>query len=120
MLEKPFVSYLSDSIFKNWEISSLADYNGESFTYGGVGVYILRFHKLFKELGIKKGDKIAIVGKNSARWGILYISIVTYGAVVVPVFPDFKEDDLKEILNHSDSVLLFADERCWRCWIVRN
>lgn len=111
MLEKTFVSYLSDSIIKNWEIPALADYNGESFTYSEIGGFIIRFHKLFKELGIKPGDKVAIVGKNSARWGILYISIVTYGAVVVPIFPDFKADDLKGILDHSDSVLLFADEK---------
>lgn len=111
MLEKPFVSYLSESIVNNWKIPALADYNGESFTYGEIGTHILHFHELFNELGIKRGDKIAIVGKNSARWGILYISIVTYGAVVVPVFPDFKADDLKEILNHSDSILLFADEK---------
>lgn len=111
MLEKSFVSYLSDSIIKNWEIPSLADYNGESFTYGEVGVYVQQFHDLFEKIGIKQGDKIAIVGKNSARWGILYISIVTFGAVVVPILPDFKADDLKEIINHSDSVLLFAGDQ---------
>lgn len=111
MLEKTFVSYLSDSIVKNWEIPSLADYNGESFTYSEIGGYMIRLHKLFRDLDIKQGDKIAIVGKNSARWGILYLSIVTYGAVVVPIFPDFKADDLIGILDHSDSVLLFADEK---------
>ena len=111
MLEKTFVSYLSDSIVKNWENTALADYNGESVTYGEIGIYIQRFHKLFKDMGIKEGDKIAIVGKNSFRWGILYISIVTYGAVAVPILPDFKPDDMKEILDHSDSILLFADEQ---------
>ncbi|MEZ5199339.1 MAG: AMP-binding protein [Bacteroidales bacterium] len=111
MLEKTFVSYLSDSIINNWKTTALADYNGESFTYNDVGVYIYRLHKLFEKIGIKAGDKIAIVGKNSARWGILYISVVTYGSVVVPILPDFKVDDLKEILNHSDSILLFADEQ---------
>lgn len=111
MLDKPFVSYLSDSIIQNWEISALADYNGESFTYGEVGMHILRFHKLFESLGIKPDDKIAIVGKNSARWGILYIAIVSYGAVIVPILPDFKKDDLREIINHSDSILLFAGEQ---------
>ncbi len=108
MLEKTFVSYLTESILKNWEITALTDYNGESFTYGEVGTYVVQFHKLFNNLGIKQGEKVAIVGKNSARWGILYISIVTYGAVVVPILPDFKAEDLKGIIDHSDSVLLFA------------
>ena len=111
MLEKTFVSYLTESIVNNWEITALTDYKGESFTYGEIGVLVIRFHKLFESFGIQQGDKIAIIGKNSARWGILYISIVTYGAVVVPILPDFKSDDLKRIIDHSDSVLLFASDK---------
>lgn len=111
MLEKSFVSYLTESIVKNWEITALTDYKGESFTYGEIGIFVIRFHKLFKGFGVQQRDKIAIIGKNSARWGILYISIVTYGAVAVPILPDFKPDDLKRIIDHSDAVLLFADDR---------
>lgn len=111
MLEKTFVSYLTESIVNNWEIEALADYKGESFTYGDVGKYIIRIHKLFENSGIQQGDKIAILGKNSARWGILYISIVTYGAVVVPILPEFKVNDLKRIIDHSDSILLFAGDK---------
>lgn len=110
MLEKPFTSYLLESISKNWEITALSDFNGESFTYQEVGTYIMGFHQLFKQLSIQPGDKIAITGKNSARWGILYIAVVTYGAVVVPVLPDFKKDDLKMIIDHSEAVMLFADD----------
>ncbi len=108
MLEKNFVSYLEDSFKKNWDFTALSDYEGESFTYAEIAAFIKKFHKLYKEAGICEGDKIALVGKNSARWGILYLSIVSYGAVVVPVLPDFKPDDLHEIVNHSDSILLFA------------
>jgi long-chain acyl-CoA synthetase len=107
MLNKNFVSYLEESIKKNWSFSALSDYEGESFTYAEVAVSIKHFHRLFKEIGINKGDKITIVGKNSARWGILYLSVVSYGAAAVPILPDFKPDDLHEIVNHSDSVLLF-------------
>ena len=111
MLENTFVSYLTESIVNNWEITAFTDYKGESFTYGEIGVFVIRFHKLFENFGIQQGDKIAIVGKNSARWGILYISIVTYGAVVVPILPDFKADDLKRIIDHSDSILLFSSDK---------
>jgi long-chain acyl-CoA synthetase len=107
MLEKKFVSYLEESFINNWDFAALSDYEGESFTYAEIAACIKHFHLLFKEIGIQEGDKITIVGKNSARWGILYISIVSYGATVVPVLPDFKPDDLQEIVNHSDSVLLF-------------
>ncbi len=111
MLEKTFVSYLTENIVNNRNITALTDYRGESFTYGEVGKYIIHLHKLFENFGLQQGDKVAIVGKNSARWGILYISIVTYGAVVVPILPDFKVDDLKRIIDHSDSILLFASDK---------
>jgi len=108
MLEKSFVSYLEDSLKKNWDFTALSDYEGESYTYAEIATSIHKFHELFKEAGIFEGAKIALVGKNSARWGVLYLSIVSYGAVVVPILPDFKPDDLHEIINHSDSTLLFA------------
>lgn len=108
MLRENFIRYIESSIQENWEFNALSDYQGESFTYSEVAGHIHQFHKLFRESGINTGDKIALMGKNSARWGILYISIVSYGAVVVPILPDFKSEDLHEIVNHSDSRLLFA------------
>jgi long-chain acyl-CoA synthetase len=65
---------------------------------------------MFREYGIKKGDKIALFGKNSANWGVIYLSTVTYGAVIVPILPDFKPADVHHIVTHSDSILLFAED----------
>ena len=108
MLKESFVSFIESGIKNNWDLKALSDYNGETFTYSEVAGHIAFFHYLFEKADIKQGDKIAVIGKNSARWGILYIAIVSYGAVLVPILPDFKSDDLHEIVNHSDSILLFA------------
>jgi long-chain acyl-CoA synthetase len=108
MLSENFVKYIEASILSNWDFKALSDFQGETFSYAEIANIIAKLHKLYSNIGIKQGDKIALIGKNSARWGILYISIVSYGAVVVPILPDFKTDDLHEIVNHSDSVLLFA------------
>ncbi len=110
MLTENFIDYLENSIRKNWSLYALSDYKGERFTYGDSASYILMFHRFFTELGIKKGNKIALIGKNSARWGIVYLAVVSYGAVVVPILPDFKPDDIHNIINHSDSVILFCGE----------
>jgi long-chain acyl-CoA synthetase len=110
MINERFVAYVESSIKKNWDLPALSDYNGEKFTYADTGNYILKFHLLFGRLGIKKGDKIALVGKNSARWCCVYLSAVSYGAVIVPILPDFKPDDIQSIINHSDSVLLFSSD----------
>jgi long-chain acyl-CoA synthetase len=110
MIKERFVAYVEDSIKKNWDLPALSDYNGEKLTYADTGNYILKFHLLFDRMGIKKGDKIALVGKNSARWCCIYLSAVSYGAVIVPILPDFKPDDIQSIINHSDSILLFSTD----------
>jgi len=108
MLKENFVNYLEQGILNNWDFKALSDYNGETFTYAEIAGHVTYLHQLFQKTGIKKGDKIALIGKNSARWAMLYIAVVSYGAVLVPILPDFKSDDLHEIVNHSDSILLFA------------
>jgi len=110
MIPERFVDYVGSSIKKNWNLPALSDYNGESLTYAETANYILKFHLLYDRLGISKGDKIALVGKNSARWACVYLSVVSYGAVIVPILPDFKPDDIPSIINHSDSVLLFSSD----------
>jgi long-chain acyl-CoA synthetase len=104
------ISLFADAIRDNWEFRALSDFGNGSFTYKEVGEKILRIHALFMRSGIKKGDKIALYGKNSANWGIIYLSTVTYGAVIVPILPDFKPADVHHIVTHSDSVLLFAED----------
>jgi|WetSurMetagenome_2_1015567.scaffolds.fasta_scaffold11579_5 long-chain acyl-CoA synthetase len=110
MIKERFVGYVESSIKKNWNLPAISDYNGEKLTYADIGNHILKFHLLFDRMGIKKGDKIALVGKNSARWCSIYLSVISYGAVIVPVLPDFKADDVQSILNHSDSILLFSSD----------
>jgi long-chain acyl-CoA synthetase len=110
MLKENFSRYLTDSINKNWDYRALTDYQGETYHYHDVAGHVVMIHRFFREAGIKPGDKIALIGKNSARWGILYITTVTYGAVIVPVLPDFKPEDLQQIVDHSDAVLLFAED----------
>jgi long-chain acyl-CoA synthetase len=114
MLKETVSQYLEESLRKNWDMIALSDYKGDDFTYGDIAHIIYRLHKFFSEAGIKPGDKIALVGKNSARWGSVYLSVVSYGAVIVPILPDFKPADMQEIVNHSDSILLFAEQNLFQ------
>lgn len=110
MLKETVSQYLEDSIKSNWDNQALSDYKGDSFAFKDVACTMQRLHKFFDALGIQPGDKIALVGKNSARWGVIYLSVVSYGAVIVPILPDFKPGDIHEIVNHSDSILLFTEQ----------
>ncbi len=104
------ISLFANAIRDNWDFRALSDFGGSSFTYREVGEKVLRIHALFVKSGIRKGDKIALFGKNSSNWGIIYISTITYGAVIVPILPDFKPADVHQIVKHSDSILLFAED----------
>jgi len=113
MIPENFIEYIESSLKKNWELPALSDYKGESYTYGDVARKIARIHIMFEECDVKKGDKIALISKNSANWAMTYLAIVTYGAVVVPILPDFHPNDVHHIVNHSDSVVLFTGDPIW-------
>lgn len=109
MLKENLTLYINESIWKNWDINAISDYKGASYSYSDIATHIYRLHKLYRDLDVRRGDKIALIGKNSARWCIVYLSAITYGAVIVPILPDFKKEDYHKIIDHSDSVLLFVD-----------
>jgi len=111
MLKENFIAFIEKSITSNWKIDALADYKGSSFTYEEVATRMIKLHIIFEKAGIKPGDKIALVGKNSAAWGITFLAVISYGAVIVPILPDFTPEDVHHIINHSDSVMLFTGEQ---------
>lgn len=114
MIEKPFILTMSESFEKNWEYPAFSDYNGDTVSYKEAGEYIYWLHSLYSFHGIKNGDKIALIGKNSKNWAIIYISVITYGGVMVPLLPDFTPQDLSNLVDHSDSVLLFVADSIFK------
>jgi len=113
MIRERLIGYIEKSIRQNWDIEALSNYKEKGYSYKTIAEKILKLHILFRGSGIKEGDKIALVGRNSANWCITYLAAVTYGAVIVPILPDFKPDDLTNIINHSDSRFLFVDDKIY-------
>lgn len=113
MIQERLIGYIEQSIKQNWEIEALSNYKEQGYSYKSIAEKILKLHILFKGSGINEGDKIALLGRNSANWCITYLASVTYGAVIVPILPDFKPDDLTNIINHSDSRLLLIDDKIY-------
>ena len=113
MIKESLIGYIEQSIRQNWEIEALSNYREQGLTYKQIGEKILIFHTFFKNIGIKEGEKIALVGRNSANWCTVYLTTVTCGAVIVPILPDFKPEDLINLINHSDATLLFIDDKIY-------
>ena len=110
---KHYFTRLEESIKNNWERPALGNFRGELFTFGELAQNIAKLHVLYENCGLKKGDKVALCAKNSARWGVAFFSANTYEAVVVPILADFHPDSVNSLVDHSESAVLFTDPEIW-------
>ena len=108
-----YFSRLENTIKTNWDGIALANFRGESFTYGDLAKQIARFHVFFETVGLQKGDKVALCAKNSARWGITFFAANTYEAVLVPILADFNPESVNSLVDHSESKVLLTDTDIW-------
>ena len=110
MIKERLSDYIQDTIKNNWDIDALADYGtNKILKYSDVAENIMKMHIAFKKLDIHKGEKIALCGSNSVNWALTYLSIISYGAVVVPILVDFSKEDIASIIRDSGAKFLFAN-----------
>ena len=112
-IQDSFIQLVEESIRANWDRDALTDYKGATLQYKDVARKIEKMHILFEHAGIKKGDKIALCGRNSANWTATFLGVVTYGAVAVPILHEFKADNVQHIVNHSEARMLFVGDQVW-------
>lgn len=105
-----FNKYIEKSIIDNWNLDALTDYKGITLQYHDVARKIEKLHILFEHSGVKPGDKIGLCGRNSAHWAVAFFATLTYGAVAVPIQNEFKPEQIYNIVNHSESKLLFVGD----------
>jgi len=110
MLKQNIVVEIEKAIKKSWKFPALSNYGGQTLTFSEVAEKIAWLHYIFRKHKIKPGDKIALLDKNSVNWAITYLATITYGAVIVPILPDFQPAEIQHIVNHSDSVCLFVSD----------
>ena len=106
-------SYILQALTDNRDRLALTDFQGVSFQYGDVARKIAKLHILFEQAGLRRGDKIALCGRNCAQWAVALLASLTYGTVAVPILHDFKPDNIHHLVAHSDARLLFTDEHTW-------
>ena len=114
-MTKHYLQYLTEVMEHQWNDLALSDYNeNHKYTFGELAVEILRLHVLFEQLGLKRGDKIALCGRNCANWAVAYLAIAAYEGVCVSILQDFTAVDIAHLLEHSDSELLFVGPYVWK------
>ena len=105
-----FNAILEKAILDHWDKDALTDYKGQTLQYHDVARKIEKVHILFENSGVQKGDKIALCGRNSSQWAVAFLATLTYGAVAVPILHEFNAEQIHNIVNHSESKLLFVGD----------
>lgn len=113
MIAKNLISFFEDSFKKHWDLPAMSNYEGQAYTYGQMTEAIDEWHQFFRLQGLQHGDKVALMGKDSAEWAIFFIAVITYGAVIVPILQDFPPADAMQIIDHSESKLLAINANLW-------
>ncbi|MBO4721967.1 MAG: AMP-binding protein [Muribaculaceae bacterium] len=121
MMKENTIKIFEDSFRNNWELPALSDYNTkQTLTYGDFAEQIARLHLLYKECGIKPGDRVALIGKNTPSWVVVFLGTITYGAVIVPILQEFNPRDAQHIINHSEASLLYTSNAIWESFDFDN
>ena len=105
-----FNEIIEKSIIDNWDLDALTDYKGITLQFHDVARKIEKLHIMFENSGVQRGDKIALCGRNSAHWAVAFLATLTYGAVAVPILHEFTPEQIHNIVNHSESKILFVGD----------
>ena len=105
-----FNELIEKSVIEHWDLDALTDYKGKTLQYHDVARKIEKIHIMFEASGVQKGDRIALCGRNSSMWAAAFLATLTYGAVAVPVLHEFTPEQIHNIVNHSESKILFVGD----------
>ncbi|MDR1227265.1 MAG: AMP-binding protein [Prevotellaceae bacterium] len=113
VLKPSLMQAFETTLKRNWDLPALSNYDGSTFHYKDIARRIAKLHILFEECGLKKGDRVSLCGRNSAEWGTVFLAVATYGAVTVPILHEFKPDNVHNVVEHSESRILFVGDVVW-------
>lgn len=110
-IEHNYITLFEQSIKANWEKEALTDYGGATIRYQDLAVKIEKLHILLENAGVQPGDKVALFNKNCSNWAVAFYGIITYGAVAVPILHEFKDEQARNIVKHSEAKVLFTSQK---------
>jgi long-chain acyl-CoA synthetase len=114
MIQQNFIKIYEESFKSNWELPALSNYKDrKTLSYSQLAEKIARIHIMYEELGIRKGDKVALIGKNHTGWSLVFLATITYGAVIVPILHEFNPESIEHIISHSESRCVFINKQIW-------
>lgn len=104
-----FIDRFAKTLRKQWNALALNNFGEEPITYKELATRIEHHHLLWRRMGLKAGDKIAINAASSAQWVEIFMAIVSGGYVAVPLLNGYQPGDTQRLIDHSDSRILYVE-----------
>lgn len=105
-----FIKTFEESVKSCWHSPALNDYKNEPITYGELAKKIETMHLVWKAAGLKEGDKISLNARSSSNWAITFMAVTSGGYVSCQLFNGFTPADTQNMVNHSDTKILFTEK----------
>ena len=81
------------------------------YTYGSFKTKCDSISKRLTQYGIGAGDKVAILSQSTPNWSVAFFSITAFGRIAIPILPDSSENEVTNIINHSETKVVFVSQR---------
>ena len=101
----------STAVYSKKQFTQWADSKNGGYTYADLKHRSDALSKKLTQYGIGAGDKVAILSQSMPNWSAAFFSIVPFGRIAIPILPDSSENEVTNIINHSESKVIFVSQR---------
>ena len=106
---------ISETLKKNATHAAMTDMNsGLTLSYGELDSKISVIRGKLRDIGVKKGDRVVICGRNRSGWAATFLAAITYGAVAVPILSDFNPETILHLIGHCGATVVFIDDNLFK------
>ena len=81
------------------------------YTFSSLKAKCDSLSKKLTQYGIGAGDKVAILSQSMPNWSVAFFSIVPFGRIAIPILPDSSQNEVTNILEHSESKVIFVSQK---------
>ena len=99
------------TVYSKKQYTQWYDTKEGGYTYASFKTKCDSISKKLTQYGIGAGDKVAILSQSMPNWSVAFYATTVFGRISIPILPDSSENEVTNIINHSESKVLFVSER---------
>ena len=99
------------TVYSKKQYTQWYDTKEGGYTYNSFKAKCDSLSKTLTQYGIGAGDKVAIFSQSMPNWSVAFFSSVPFGRIAIPILPDSSENEVTNIINHSESKVIFVSQK---------